>query len=164
MKTWKENNCLKEYEDKKSSKKRVREGFLSKAIDRAKVKGFKALGGREALAREIEDYKNHPEKYAHSPLKGMVDALLIQRGYMDEDHNWIETDFEDDDAYYIDEDDYEALEDDYEEDDYEDDYEDFGESKKSSKNRVREEVSTLGMSMKDSIEHYLKIEKARERR
>lgn len=146
MKTWKENNKLNE-------------GLLNKVISKSKAKGFKALGGYEALEREIEDYKNNPDKYKHNPLKGIVDELLVKSGFMDEDHNWIEyEDYMDYDDEYVDPsrrivDTFYPFDDD---DDFENVTEDdLRESRRPSR-RVRESESTLGMSMKDNIEAYLR--------
>lgn len=94
-----------EFEESKKNTKpqsaRVREGLLDKAVAKMKNLGYEALGGDEALAREIQKYKAHPEKYAHSPLKDLVDKLLIKKGFMDENGM-----FYDDDYDYLEDDDF----------------------------------------------------------
>lgn len=117
-----------EYEDEEEMEESLN---FNNLINKAKAKGFEALGGYEALEREIEEYKAHPEKYAHNPLKGLIDSLLVKRGFMDEDHNWIEYD----DDEYEDEGELEDFDDEYEPA-YEDDY--LESKKRTSRRRVKE--------------------------
>lgn len=108
--------------------------LLNKAVDKAKKAGYNALGGDEALEREIMEYKNNPEKYARSPLKGLVDKLLCQRGFTDENGEWYsDMDFDDE---------YDDFDDEYDNEDYDEfegdmDEEEFTESCKSERIATR---------------------------
>lgn len=151
------------YGSRRLSEKRG--GLLDKAVSKAKKLGYNALGGNAALEREIMKYKNNPEKYAHSPLKGLVDKLLCERGFTNENGEWYMDMPVDEDDYY-DEDDYDSdldpdvdpdfeFEDGYDqyEDDDSDEYFEKAQRRRPSCSRAR---SGHGVSMREGIERTLR--------
>lgn len=153
------------YGSRRLSEKRG--GLLDKAVSKAKKLGYNALGGDAALEREIMKYKNNPGKYAHSPLKGLVDKLLYQRGFTDENGEWyMDMPAYDEDDYYDDEDydsdtdpdvgpDFEFVDDydQYEDDDDSDEYFEKVQRRRPSCSKAR---PRHGVSMREGIERTLR--------